>query len=165
MRTFSTGLHPVDPKGGEMARYCIARNGPALYLDCQECTEKLCEYFFCLVVGSRNFSDYEFMKKKLDHLLKNQPNVVIVSGGARGADFLAERYAKEKGYPLKVFPANWNALGKSAGYIRNEEMHSYISKAEKRGCVAFWDGKSKGTKHNFELVKKYNNPLRVIRYQ
>lgn len=144
-------------------RYCMAKEGPALYQECIECEDKICGYFFCLVVGSRNFSDYSLMKSKLDTFLKNQSDVVIVSGGARGADTLAERYAKEKGYLFKIFPAEWDKFGRVAGYIRNEQMHSYISNAENRGCVAFWDGKSKGTQHNFKLAEKYNNPLRVVR--
>ena len=56
------------------------------------------EKFYVLVAGSRTFTDYELMKSKLDKLLINHNDVVVVSGGARGADTLAERYAKEKGY-------------------------------------------------------------------
>lgn len=148
-----------------MAKYCIAKDGPALYLDCQDCEDKLCEYFFCLVVGSRTFNDYELMKKKLDKLLQNQKKVVIVSGGARGADTLAVQYAKERGYSVKVFPAQWEKYGKRAGYVRNEQMHEYISKVERRGVVAFWDGQSHGTEHNFSMCRKYGNPLRKIIYK
>lgn len=121
------------------------------------------EAFYCLVVGSRTFSDYELMKQRLDLLLRNQNNVVIVSGGARGADSLAERYAKEKGHPCKVFPADWS-LGKRAGFIRNKQMHEYIASFDRRGAVAFWDGSSRGTAQNFELAKQYNNPIRIVRF-
>lgn len=145
--------------------FCMAKEGQAVYLDCQECEEKLCEYFFCLVVGSRSFNDYELMERKLDKILSNFEKVVIVSGGCKkGADFLAERYAKERGYPLKIFYADWGAYGKSAGFRRNVQLHEYISKAKCRGCVAFWDGKSKGTEHSFELAKKYGNQLRIIKF-
>lgn len=147
-----------------MAKYCIAKDGPALYLDCQECDDRTCEAFFCLVVGSRGFNDYELMKRKLDSLLAHQSKIVIVSGGARGADSLAERYAKERGYELEVYPANWKLHGNRAGYIRNEQMHKRISNAAKRGVVAFWDGQSKGTAHNFQLCQKYDNPLRLVKY-
>lgn len=147
-----------------MAKWCPEKEGPALYIDCAECDSKTCETFFCLVVGSRVFDNYSLLKEKLDAFLKNKEKVVIVSGGAKGADSLAERYAEENGYPCKVFPAKWEELGNSAGYIRNAQMHEFISKASNRGCVAFWDGKSKGTKHNFALADKYNNPLRVVRF-
>lgn len=122
--------------------------------------------FYCLVVGSRGFNDYSLMCEKLDFLLKDKKYVVIVSGGAKGADSLAERYAREHGHELKVFQANWDAYGKSAGYKRNEEMHLFISvpSGRERIVVAFWDGSSKGTAHNFELATKYNNPIEVYRY-
>lgn len=148
-----------------MAKYCVAKNGSALYLDCRECTEKECGSFFCLVVGSRGFTDYPLLEAKLDHYLVNFPRVIIVSGGARGADSLARQYAKRKGYGYREFPAKWDIYGKSAGYIRNEAMHQYIAHVAYRGVVAFWDGQSKGTMHNFELAKKYRNPIRIVRVQ
>ncbi|MBO4847069.1 MAG: DUF2493 domain-containing protein [Lachnospiraceae bacterium] len=147
-----------------MAKYCPEKDSPALSQDCLECTEKTCEYFYCLVVGSRTFTDYDLMKRKLDAMLINHPKTVIVSGGAAGADTLAEKYAKEKGLILKVFPANWEIYGNRAGYKRNEQMHKYISKADARGVVAFWDGESKGTQHNFGLAKKYSNEIRIIKF-
>ncbi len=116
-----------------------------------------------LVVGSRNFNDYGLLRKSLDGLLAGKTGIEIVSGGARGADGLAERYAREKGCGLKVFPADWDRFGKSAGYKRNAEMHKYISGFEDRVCVAFWDGESRGTAHSFELARQYGNPLTVIR--
>jgi len=122
-------------------------------------------YFICLVAGSRSFNDYELLSQTLDNLLSNQPKVAIVSGGARGADSLAERYAKEHNLPLKVFPADWNRFGKSAGYKRNRQMHEFIAQFKNRGCVCFWDGQSRGTAHNFELCKEFNNPLRIKRFK
>lgn len=119
---------------------------------------------YCLVVGSRSFDDYDLLSKELDQLRNNDPDFCIVSGGARGADSLAERYANEHDLDLKVFPANWDKHGRSAGYIRNAEMHEFIASFENRICVAFWDGISKGTAHNFGLTKKYNTPLKIIRF-
>lgn len=122
--------------------------------------------FYCLVVGSRTFDNYQLMCEALDHLLQNKKYIVIVSGGAKGADTLAERYANEHGHRLKVFKADWNKYGKSAGYRRNEQMHLYISahSDKDRGVVAFWDGNSKGTAQNFELAVRYNNPIRIYNY-
>lgn len=121
--------------------------------------------FYCLVVGSRGFDDYDLLEKTLDKLLVNQSAVTIVSGGAKGADTLAEEYAAEKGYECIVFKADWKQQGRAAGIIRNEQMHKYIAQYDKRGCVAFWDGQSRGTQSNFNLAKKYNNPLRIIYQQ
>ena len=53
----------------------------------------------------------------------------------------------------------WDIYGKSAGYKRNEEMAKVAD-----SCVVFWDGKSSGTKHMIDLVKKFNLKLRVINF-
>lgn len=118
-----------------------------------------------LIVGSRSFSGYEIFRKKVDTLLQNklEKSITIISGGADGADKLAEKYAKERGFRLIVMPANWEEDGKSAGYKRNVRMHKYIATKEDRAVIAFWDGQSKGTQHSFELAKKYGNPIRVIK--
>lgn len=78
----------------------------------------------------------------------------IVSGGARGADSLAERYAQENDIQLTVFPAEWDKYGKSAGYRRNHQIIDYADVV-----LAFWDGQSKGTKHAIELAEKQNKPV------
>ena len=118
---------------------------------------------YLLVVGSRGFLDYNLLKDALDNIRDKNNNISIVSGGAVGADSLAEKYANENNIPIEIFRADWNKYGKSAGYIRNEEMHKYISIKENRMCIAFWDGQSRGTQHNFSLAKKYNNPITIIR--
>lgn len=145
-----------------MARWCPEKQNFALYPDCGECGDRICDAFFCLVVGSRGFSDYALLSDKLDRLLVNQNRVVIVSGGASGADTLAIRYAGERGYRCIVFSAEWETYGKKAGYIRNRAMQEYISKVSDRGCVAFWDGKSPGTRQNFALAKQFGNKLKIV---
>ena len=146
-----------------MSRYCPLTNSKTVYLNCQECDEKICEEtFYLLIAGSRSYDNYKEFSLICDHML-SQANipVCIVSGGAKGADFLAEKYAKEKGYQLKVFPADWNQFGKSAGHLRNRQMHEFIAKHKKRGCLCFWDGSSKGTFSNFKMARDNNTPLVV----
>lgn len=125
--------------------------------------------FYVLVAGSRSFADYDLMVAKLDAFLSRQivdhRSICIVSGGARGADQLAERYARMRDFELRVFPADWNQFGKSAGYRRNRQMHEFIAQYKHRGCVCFWDGQSRGTTHNFSLAKEFNTPLRVVRFE
>jgi hypothetical protein len=104
-----------------------------------------------IIAGKRDFNDYEAVKQTADFLLSNQTEVEIVSGGAKGADALGEQYAKEKGYKLTPFPADWNKHGKKAGPIRNEQMAKYAD-----ALIAFWDGESKGTKNMIDLAKQYN---------
>lgn len=112
-----------------------------------------------IVAGGRDFNNYELLRSKLDYYLSNLDNISIVSGGARGADRLGENYAIEKGLKLVMFPANWNEYGKRAGFIRNKEMAEYATH-----LVAFWDGKSIGTKHMIDLAKEYNLKTKVVLY-
>lgn len=110
-----------------------------------------------IVAGSRSFANYELLKKKLDKILVNLlPNVEIVSGGANGADKLGERYARERGLPVKQFLANWSK-GKGAGYMRNVDMANYATH-----LVAFWDGKSRGTKHMIDMARQCGLTARVV---
>jgi predicted Rossmann fold nucleotide-binding protein DprA/Smf involved in DNA uptake len=64
------------------------------------------------VIGGRDFKDYELVKKTLSKLTIT----VIVSGGALGADLLAERYADENNIPKKIFLPDWKTYGKIAGF-------------------------------------------------
>lgn len=118
--------------------------------------------FKVIVAGSRDFNDYELLKRKMIHFLSRyKPHEVeIVSGGAKGADALGERFAKEKGCHLKIMKANWDLFGKSAGYIRNEEMAIYAD-----ACVCFWNGVSRGTKRMIDLANKYEINVKVVRYK
>lgn len=116
--------------------------------------------FKVIVAGSRGFNDYKLLKDTLDYLLQNKlPDVLIVSGTARGADTLGEKYAVEKGIDFVEFPANWDEFGKSAGYRRNAEMADYSD-----ACIVFWDGKSRGTKHMIDLAEKKSLQLKIIKY-
>lgn len=111
-----------------------------------------------IVAGSREFKDYEMLKNKLDKLLINQKDIQIVSGGCRGADELGEMYAKEKGYSLKVFKADWNKYGKKAGPLRNRQMAKYAD-----GLVAFYKEGSRGTKNMIEEAGKEGLKIRIIK--
>ena len=112
-----------------------------------------------IIAGTRTFSDYPLLKKKCDEILRLQKEIEIVSGTCKGADLLGEQYAKEKGYPIKQFPANWDLYKKSAGYKRNEQMAEYAD-----GAIIFWDGVSKGSSHMIDLAKKQDLKLIVINY-
>lgn len=115
-----------------------------------------------IIAGTRTFNDYEQLYVRVTMLISRIPRneIEIVSGGAKGADQLGEQYAKHKGYALKIFPADWKQLGKSAGYIRNKEMAEYATH-----LIVFWDGKSKGTKHMIDLAEKCNLKIRICKYQ
>ena len=112
-----------------------------------------------VIAGGRTFDNYSFLKEKCDEILKDIVDVEIVSGTAKGADKLGEQYSIEKGYGLKQFPADWGKFGKSAGIRRNEQMADYGDM-----LIAFWDGKSKGTKHMIDYSNKKKLKVHVVRY-
>ena len=112
-----------------------------------------------IIAGGRDFNDYNKLCQICDHMLQNQQDIEIVSGTAKGADQLGEKYANEKGYKITRFPANWDKHGKAAGYLRNEEMAKYAD-----ALIAFWDNKSKGTEHMINLAKKYNLKIKICNY-
>lgn len=123
--------------------------------------------FYLLVAGSRTFNEKEMAFQILDIALKNHiGNCILVSGHAKGADTIAEQYAAEKNIPIKIFPADWDLYGKRAGYIRNMQMHDYISYPydRKRACICFWDGNSKGTEQNFKLAKDHHTNIKIVNY-
>lgn len=106
------------------------------------------------IVGSRKFHDYAVLCRVVEQVKGNVS--VIVSGGAKGADTLAEKYARENGIELIVYPANWALYGKSAGFRRNESIVAHAD-----AVIAFWDGSSRGTLHTIELAKRAGVPVFV----
>lgn len=114
-----------------------------------------------IIAGCRDFNDYELLKEKCDYFLQDEKkeDVVIISGHASGADALGERYAQERGFQLETYPADWKAHGRAAGPIRNARMASAAN-----ALIAFWDGKSRGTKNMIETAKNHNLKVVVVRY-
>lgn len=115
--------------------------------------------FRVIIAGSRNFNDFELLEKKMLHFLQNQKNVVVLCGGARGADDLGRQFAEKHGFAVEMFPADWKKFGKRAGVLRNREMARTAS-----GCVVFWDGQSKGSANMIEEAKRAGVPLRIVRF-
>jgi hypothetical protein len=111
-----------------------------------------------IIAGSRDFDDYKLLRSYCDHILQDQTDIEVVSGTAKGADHMGERYAIEKGYKITRFPANWSK-GKSAGFIRNEEMAKHGD-----ALIAFWNSASKGTEHMINIATKYKLKIRIYKY-
>lgn len=109
------------------------------------------------VIGSREFDDYELMEKALDSFKNIE---LIVSGGAVGADTLAELYAKNNGIETLIHYADWQEHGKAAGPIRNTQI---VNDAD--FILAFWDGKSTGTKDSINKAYKTNTPIMVVYFE
>lgn len=115
-----------------------------------------------IVAGGRDFQDKTLCLMAVYGLINQYPDhtFVIVSGGARGADSLGEWVADELKLRMLRIPADWDQYGKQAGRIRNCEMADVADL-----LLAFWDGKSFGTKHMIEEAKFRSIPTQVIFYQ
>lgn len=105
-----------------------------------------------IIAGSRSFGDYDWLCDICDSILERlseQHEIVVLSGGAKGSDTMGELYAKERGYIFKRFPPDWNRFGRAAGPIRNRDMADNADI-----LIAFWDGKSLGTKSMIDIAEK-----------
>lgn len=108
-----------------------------------------------LVCGGRDYLDYIKVKATLDSIVgqvENLDEVVIIQGGAKGADFLAKVYAYCWGWgglTCKEFPANWREFGPAAGHIRNQQM---LDEGKPDLVVAFKGGR--GTADMMRRAKK-----------
>ena len=108
-----------------------------------------------VVGGCRNYNDYEAFKSHLDEIIKNKNDeITIISGHCSGVDLMGERYAEENGFKIAIFLPEWEKYGRAAGPIRNEKM---VNAADL--VIAFWDGKSKGTKSLIKYAEKQNKEL------
>lgn len=120
-----------------------------------------------IIAGGRDFENIlkaqtalmQFSIEQFGEPLSSALITEIVSGGAKGADAIGEKVAIANGIPVKKFPADWEGLGKRAGFVRNAEMVEYAD-----ALLAFWDGESKGTKHMIDLATKKGLIVKVVNY-
>jgi predicted Rossmann fold nucleotide-binding protein DprA/Smf involved in DNA uptake len=118
--------------------------------------------FRVAIVGSRNVTDYLFVKEKFFELLraegKSPKEVEIVSGGARGVDSLAYRLAKELGLSIKIHFPDWKRFGRKAGLLRNSKIV-----ADADVVLAVYTSESKGT---WDTIRKARRKgIRVYAYE
>lgn len=117
-----------------------------------------------LICGGRTFTDRIFFMNKLDEIAQKRfPrtisdkygnflfDVIIISGGASGADTLAIDWAVNNWCLFHEYKADWKKYGRAAGLIRNKEM---LEKEKPDLVIAFPGGK--GTKNMINLARKAN---------
>ncbi|MEU9404745.1 DUF2493 domain-containing protein [Streptomyces sp. NPDC048281] len=116
-----------------------------------------------LVTGSRTWTDRPLLEGVIGELLwlkRIGPRDVVLIHGAcpRGADALADQFAREIGMDVRRHPADWNAFGKRAGFLRNAEM----VRAGADLCFAFIRGGSAGASMTAALARKAGIPTHVF---
>ena len=110
------------------------------------------------VIGSRTYCDRNRIFEELTAFHSEKLISLIISGGAHGADSIAQDWAKMNNIEAQIFLPDWKKFGKSAGVIRNKDI---IGLCEY--CLAFWDGLSKGTLNSINLAKAKKIPIKIIK--
>lgn len=102
------------------------------------------------IIGSRNIT--------VDNLGLYLPDGIteIVSGGAKGVDTSAREYAERHGIKLTEFLPDYRRYGRGAPIKRNRQIIDYAD-----SVIAFWDGKSRGTKSVIDVCRRDNKKVTV----
>lgn len=118
------------------------------------------------IIGSRTITDYSILQQAMidwfdfsyvgSHPVGRRVTEII-SGGARGADALAARWARDHNVKLTEYIPDWDRYGKRAGFIRNEDI---IKAADV--VLGLWDGISRGTANSLGIAKRLKKPTIII---
>ncbi len=113
-----------------------------------------------LVTGSRDWSDEEAVHAVLDQeaALHDMDEIVVIHGGATGADTFAEHWASAHGVPVLRFLADWDQFGKSAGFVRNRRM----IKLRPDMVLAFIKNDSRGATMTRDMAKARHLEVRTF---
>lgn len=111
-----------------------------------------------LVCGGRDYDDEAHVSRILDVAHDANPIVLLIHGGARGADSLAKRWAEREGVPAREFIADWTLHGKAAGPMRNQRM---LDEGKPHMVIAFPGGR--GTADMVERAKRERIPVVTVR--
>lgn len=119
---------------------------------------------YLIVAGGRDFKDwcrfYGAFNAWFDEHDPSYQNTVILSGMADGADTMGYLTAQDRGIPYMEYPAEWERYGKRlAGKLRNQKMAD-----DATHLLAFWDGRSTGTKDMITRAKYMRLHTTVVRY-
>ena len=108
-----------------------------------------------LITGSRYFNDAGLMSAAISDAVSTLrgfgfDRIVLVHGGARGADMLAAHIGRSMGLEIEAHPARWDVFGRAAGPVRNKEMVELGADL----MLAFPVGESRGTRGCMELARE-----------
>ncbi len=120
-----------------------------------------------IISGGRDFNRQDILNSFVSGILADiefdmyldNDEIVLLQGGASGADAMSKVFAYENAYATQEYKADWDKHGKAAGPIRNVEMANAA-----HVLIAFWDGKSKGTKHMIDTSIAHGLHVHVCMY-
>jgi len=122
------------------------------------------EEFWVLVCGGRDYGDWNAVYRELDAVLAHRRSaglpdggMVVLEGGATGADRFARWWATERGISFHEEPAEWGVHGRSAGIIRNQKMVEMSPDL----CIAFPGGR--GTADMVSRCRRQGIPVKEVR--
>lgn len=149
-----------------MAVFCPYKAEHVLYLECQECENKgICSsknIFALFVSGSHVISNEALVHTSLDQLLFNakekHEKILIIERKNKETEII-KKYAEKHSCLYK----SASVKDKVSEHIQNKAIHELLAKYKHRGCVLFWDGKSKDIQYDVELAEAYKTPIRIIK--
>ena len=109
-----------------------------------------------MVTGSRGWTDRARIADVLSSYDRDE--WIVIHGGARGVDTIAGEVAAAQGFEVEIYMAEWDKYGRSAGFRRNITMVDCADEV-----IAFWDGRSRGTKHAIDAARERGLSVRVFR--
>lgn len=120
--------------------------------------------FCCLVTGDEKFQDMKTCRRILDFALQNYPaeQVVLLSGGKRGADSLVRYYANERHITLVEIPEETTMRKENAIETQKQQIFDYLSLYKRRGCIFFWDTKSPLLQSYYQTAKEHTIATRIV---
>jgi hypothetical protein len=105
-----------------------------------------------VIAGSRSGVSEQLVKDTVTDILLKHPDVIVVTGGARGVDTIAHIHADALGATTEVYSANWGKYGNSAGFKRNELM---VNLPDVILVVCIYSGRrTAGTNHTASLARR-----------
>lgn len=113
------------------------------------------------VIGSRTFRNFHLMEEELlDFVGPDGPAAyeVIISGGAKGADSLAEKFAKKYNIPTKIFLPNFKM------YRHPYHHRNRLIAEDCDVLIAFWDTYSTGTKYTINYARRIGKDIKIVKF-
>lgn len=114
------------------------------------------------IVGSRQYDNYEHFCFLVDKFIVHHRLTILklISGDAPGIDQMTEDYAIDRGYAFEYYPADWDAHGKAAGFIRNQTI---VDKCT--NVLAISDGETSGTQDTITKALKARRLVRTAKIE